>query len=74
MAAMRALKDNTSDSMYRAFTNTEKGKIMGFCGVTKWCNVPKIWHNIEGAKSDEDLKHILQTAWGKFETDLNRLF
>ena len=59
--AMRMMKDQESDPSHKPFSNVTKGKLMGLCGVTKWCNMPAIWTEIEGCKKDKDLKVILQS-------------
>ena len=34
------------------FSDTQKGKLIGWCGVHKWVDMPKIWHEIEKNKTD----------------------
>ena len=36
--------------------------------------MPPIWTEIEGCKSDRDLRVILQTNWKKDKKDLNAMF
>ena len=71
---MRMMKDQESDPSHKPFSNVTKGKLMGLCGVTKWCNMPAIWTEIEGCKTDKDLKVILQSHWDGYKTDLNTMF
>ena len=47
---------------------------MGLCMVTEWCDMPQIRTEIEGCKSDRDLRTILQTHWGKYKKDINTIF
>ena len=47
---------------------------MGLCMVTKWCNMPPIYTEIEGCKSDRDLRTILQTQWGKYKNNFDTMF
>ena len=68
------IKDQESDPSHTPFSNVTKGKLMGLCGVTKWCNMPAIWTEIEGCKTDKDLKVILQSHWDSSKTDLNTMF
>ena len=61
LTAMRMMKEQESEPSHKPFSNVTKGKVMGLCMVTKWCNMPQIWTEIEGCKSDRDLRTILQT-------------
>jgi len=39
-----------------------------------WAQVPQIWKQIEGTKTEEDLKRLLTTEWGrKFQGNINVL-
>ena len=58
LTAMRIMKEQESDPQHNPFSNVTKGKLMGLCMVTKWCNMPQIWTEIEGCKSDRDLRTI----------------
>ena len=71
---MRMIKDQESDPSHRPFSDVTKGKLMGLCGVTKWCNMPAIWNEIESCKTDKDLRVILQNHWDDYKTDLNTMF
>ena len=64
--AMRMIKKQESDPNHKPFSNVTKGKLMGLCGVTKWCNIPPIWMEIEGCKMDKDLRVILQSHWDNY--------
>ena len=55
-------------------SNVTKEKLMGLCMVVKRCNIPPIWTEVEGCKSDRDLRVILQTHWEKNKRDLNSMF
>ena len=74
LTAMRMLKEQESDPNHKPFSNVTKGKLMGMCGVTKWCNMPTVWAEIEACKTDRDLRTILQNHWGKNKKDLNTMF
>ena len=74
LTAMRMMKEQESEPSHKPFSNVTKGKVMGLCMVTKWCNMPQIWTEIEGCKSDRDLRTILQTHWGKYKRDLDTMF
>ena len=74
LTAMRMTKEQESDPQHRPFSNVTKGKLMGLCMVTKWCNMPQIWTEIEGCKSDRDLQTVLQSHRGKHKKDLNTMF
>ena len=58
----------------KPFSNVTKEKLMGLCMVTKWCNMPPIYTEIEGCKSDRDLRTILQTQWGKYKNNFDTMF
>ena len=60
LTAMCMMKEQESDPHHKPFSNVTKGKLMGLCMVTKWCEMPPVWTNIEGCKSDRDLRTILQ--------------
>ena len=72
--AMRTLSNNASEDTKKGFSDTQKGKIMGWCFAGSWREVPGIWHEIEQAKSDEDLRVVLSQHWKKNEGDLNVQF
>ena len=72
--AMRTLANNASEETKKGFSDTQKGKIMGWCFAGAWREVPGIWHEIEQAKSDEDLRVVLSQHWKKNEGDLNVQF
>ena len=74
LTAMRTMKEKKSDPQHKPFSNATEGKLMGLCMVAKWCNMPQLWTEIEGCKSDRDLRTILQTHWGKYKKDLNTMF
>ena len=74
LTAMRMMKGQESDPQNKPFSNVTKGKLMGLCMVTKWCNMPQIWTEIEGCKPGRDLCTILQNHWGKYKKDLNTIF
>ena len=42
LAAMRMMKEQELDPNHKPFSNVAKGKLMGLCMVTKWCNMPPI--------------------------------
>ena len=71
---MHMMKEQESEPSHKLFSNVTKGKLMGLCMVTKWCNMPQIWTEIEGCKFDRDLRTILQTHWGKYKRDLDTMF
>ena len=51
--AMRIYQENATDDPYKKrFTDVPKGSVMGWCGVTSWAQVPKIWREIENSKSE----------------------
>ena len=73
MTALRLFQDNfTKDK--KGFTNIQKGKIMGWSGVTRRSKVAAIWSEIETAKSVEDLRVVLSGAWDKNKSDLDMMF
>ena len=43
LTAMRMMKEQESEPSHKPFSNVTKGKVMGLCMVTKWCNMPQIW-------------------------------
>ena len=59
LTAMGMIKEQESEPSHKPFSNVTKGKLMGLCMVTKWCNMPPIWMEIEGCKSDRDLRTML---------------
>ena len=63
--AMRQHHETTSDTVYKRFSNHQRAAIMGWCRVRKWRQVPKIWKKIEATKSEDDLRRVLNKAWGK---------
>ena len=71
--AMRTLQSNISQQSTKTFTNTQKGRIMGLFGVTRWNEVPKIWNKIEACKTDEDLHVVLMTYWENHKGSLSIL-
>ena len=73
LTAMPMMKEQESDLNHKAFSNATKGKLMGMCGVTKWCNMPPVWVEIEACKTDRDLRIILQNHWVKNKKDLNTM-
>jgi hypothetical protein len=74
LTAMRMMKDNESEGATKPFSDILKGKIMGFCGTTKWSSVQQIWAEVEKVKSDEDLRALIQKHWRKNEMNLNTMF
>ena len=72
--AMRTLSNNASEEKHKGFTDTQKGKIMGWCGAGSWADVPHLWHEIEKSKSDDDLRAVLTQHWKQFEGNINVLF
>ena len=74
LSAMRMFNDNSSDTMHKSFTDAQKARVMSACCVTKWCDVPGIWHEVEKCKSDEDLRDVLSRHWAKYETNLTSIF
>ena len=71
---MRRMKEQEFDPNHKPFSNITKRKLTGLCMATKWCHMPPIWTEIEGCKSDRDLRIILQTHWGKYKKDLDQCF
>ena len=69
--ATRAFGDNKSNGPTKGFSNIQKGKLMGWCGVTTWQYMPRIWKAIKKARTDKDLRFILQQEWDKYKTRLN---
>ncbi len=65
--AMRTLQSKVLHQSTRTFTDTQKGKIMGLCDVTRWNKVLKIWNEIEACKTDEDLRAVLMKYWEKYK-------
>ena len=54
----------SSDPVYGSrFTPTQKAALMGFCGVRRWKDIPKIWRAIEKTKTDVDLRRTLDEYW-----------
>ena len=73
-ATMRLYHDLHSDTIYKRFSDTQKAALCGWCGVRSWADVPPIWKQIEGTKTEEDLKRLLTTEWGrKFQGNINVL-
>ena len=58
--AIQMMRDQESDPNHKPFSNMTKGKLMGLCGVTKWCKIPSIWKEIEACKTDKDFRTILK--------------
>lgn len=73
MTATRLFKENESETT-KGFSEVAKGKICGFCGVTKWNKVPAIWKEIEKNQSDQDLRAILKRHWNNNQTNLNSMY
>ena len=72
---MRMCAENRSaEEKAKGFTDVQKGKLMGWCGVTRWANMPQIWHRIEEAKTEDDLRVILEQEWSKNRGNLNVQF
>ena len=44
-----------SDTIYNCLTDMQKGALMIFLRATLWADVPKIWLEIEAAKTESDL-------------------
>ena len=63
--AMRTLSNNASEETKKGFSDTQKGKIMGWCFAGSWREVPSIWHEIE---------QVLSQHLKKNEGDLNVQF
>ena len=42
LTVMRMMKEQESEPGHKPFSNVRKGKLMGLCMVTKWCNMPPI--------------------------------
>ena len=51
--------NNLSEGTTKGFTDVQKGKLMGFCQVLAWRDMPQIWKDIEKTKTDEDLRMVL---------------
>ena len=48
LTAMCMTKEQKPDPNHKPFSNVTKGKLIGLCMVTKWCDMPPIWTEIEG--------------------------
>ena len=64
----------SSDPDFQRFSKTQRAALIGFCGVRKWKEVPKIWKTIEGTKTEEDLRTELARSWKTYQTMPNVLF
>jgi len=63
-----------SNTIYKQFSNTQKAVLCGWCRAQSWAQVPQIWKQIEGTKTEEDLTRLLTTEWGhKFQGNINVL-
>ena len=40
LTAILMMKEQESDLHHKPLSNIKKGKLMGLCMVTKWCNMP----------------------------------
>lgn len=47
---------------------------MGWCGVSKWKDMLRIWKEFDKAKTGEDLHFVLSQHWAKHQGDLNVQF
>ena len=65
--AMRAHSNNLSEPGHKSFAKSQKAHIMGLCRVRKRNEVPKIWHETEQCRNDEDLHRILERHWSKMK-------
>jgi hypothetical protein len=73
--AMRIYQENATDDPYKKrFTDVQKGSVMGWCGVTSWAQVPKIWREIENSKSVKDSRKILRRHWARNRVSLHTLY
>ena len=68
---MRLSAKNLSEGTAKGFTDVQKGKLMGFCQVLAWRDMPQIWKDIEKTKTDEDLRVVLGEYWARYKRDLN---
>jgi len=59
------------DPDYNRFSQEQQAALCGFCGVTSWKAIPKIWKAIENTKPETDLKKIITQEWSPYQGDLN---
>ena len=71
---MRMYHEMQSDTIFKKFLPEQKAAIMGFCGVMTWKEVPTIWKEVEGTKSDAELRHVLKRHGDKSKKNLNTMF
>ena len=63
---LRTREQNLSEPG-KGFSPMVKARIQGFCEARTWDEVPKIWHEIEKCKTDEEVKAILERHWNKIK-------
>ncbi len=68
----RRIADVSGDPNYKRFSRTQKGKIMGWCGVRTWDEVPKFWHDVEATKSEDDVRTLLDRLWREKMSDIDK--
>ena len=74
MTAIRLFNDNLSTLSHMSFNDLQKGKFMGWCGITRWCDVPRILMYVAATKTDDDLQTVLAKHWGQNKSSLNSMF
>lgn len=73
--AMRLNHQTESDDVFsKRFSKVQRASIMGLCRERRWTDVPAIWKEIEGTKSEADLRKVLSKYWLEYRVDLNVQF